>query len=142
MFTGEYRHSVDGKGRVAVPARFRTQLVGGAFVARWIDECLGIFPREAWDAFAAKVAALPVTNASARTFSRFIFSGAFEVELDAQGRVVVPQGLREWAGLGTEAVVVGSRDHIELWEPDRWARYSAAMTSPDVLAEHLQDLGI
>ena len=142
MFTGEYRHSVDGKGRVAVPARFRTQLVGGAFVARWIDECLGIFPREAWDAFAAKVAALPVTNASARTFSRFIFSGAFEVELDGQGRVVVPQGLREWAGLGTEAVVVGSRDHIELWEPDRWARYSAAMTSPDVLAEHLQDLGI
>jgi MraZ protein len=142
VFTGEYRHSVDGKGRVAVPARFRTQLVGGAFVARWIDECLGIFPREAWDAFAAKVAALPVTNASARTFSRFIFSGAFEVELDGQGRVVVPQGLREWAGLGTEAVVVGSRDHIELWEPDRWARYSAAMTSPDVLAEHLQDLGI
>ncbi len=142
MFTGEYRHSVDGKGRVAVPARFRTQLVGGAFVARWIDECLGIFPREAWDAFAAKVAALPVTNPSARTFSRFIFSGAFEVELDAQGRVVVPQGLREWAGLGTDAVVVGSRDHIELWEPDRWARYSAAMTSPDVLAEHLQDLGI
>jgi MraZ protein len=142
VFTGEYRHSVDGKGRVAVPARFRTQLVGGAFVARWIDECLGIFPREAWDAFAAKVAALPVTNPSARTFSRFIFSGAFEVELDAQGRVVVPQGLREWAGLGTDAVVVGSRDHIELWEPDRWARYSAAMTSPDVLAEHLQDLGI
>ncbi len=142
MFTGEYRHSVDGKGRVAVPARFRGQLADGAFVTRWIDECLGIFPREAWDAFAAKVAALPVTNASARTFSRFVFSGAFEIELDRQGRLVVPANLRDWAGLEGEAVVVGSRDHIELWAPDRWARYSAAMTSPDVLAEHLQDLGI
>ena len=142
MFTGEYRHAVDAKGRIAVPSRFRAQLDGGAFLCRWIDLCLGLFPRDAWDALAARVASLPVTDPGARTFSRFIFSGAFEIELDRQGRLVVPHGLREWAGLGGEAVVVGSRDHIELWAPDRWADYSASMTSPEVLAEHLQGLGI
>ena len=142
MFTGEYRHTVDAKGRVAVPARFRAQLAAGAFVTRWIDACLAIFPRDAWDSLATKVAGLPVTDANARTFSRFVFSGAFEVEIDRQGRVLVPANLREWAELQGEAVVVGSRDHIELWSPARWAAYSEAMNSPDVLAEHLQGLGI
>ncbi len=142
MFTGEYRHTVDAKGRVAIPARFRGRLDGGAYVSRWIDGCLGLFPRSDFEDLAARVAAKPVTDAGARTFSRFVFSGAFEVDLDGQGRVVVPTGLREWAGLEGDAVVVGSRDHIELWAPARWADYSAAMTSPDVLAEHLQGLGI
>ena len=142
MFTGEYRHTVDAKGRVAIPARFRARLDGGAYVSRWIDGCLGLFPRSEFEDLAASVAAKPVTDAGARTFSRFVFSGAFEVDLDGQGRVVVPTGLREWAGLEGDAVVVGSRDHIELWAPVRWAEYSAAMTSPDVLAEHLQGLGI
>lgn len=142
VFTGEYRHTVDGKGRVAIPARFRARLDEGAYVARWIDECLGLFPRSAFEELAARIAAKPVTDASARTFSRYVFSGAFEVELDGQGRLVIPAGLREFAGLEGETVVVGSRDHIELWSPARWAAYSAAMTSPDVLAEHLQGLGI
>lgn len=142
MFTGEYRHAIDVKGRVAVPARFRAELAGGAFVSRWIDSCLAIHPRPAWDDLAARVASLPVTDAGARTFSRFVFSGAFEVELDRQGRVLVPSNLREFAGVETEAVVVGARDHIELWQPARWADYSAAMNSPEVLAAHLQGLGI
>ncbi|MGZ6271161.1 MAG: division/cell wall cluster transcriptional repressor MraZ [Candidatus Limnocylindrales bacterium] len=142
MFTGEYRHTIDAKGRIAVPARFRARLDGGAYVSRWIDGCLGIFPRRDFEELADRVAAKPVTDSGARTFSRFVFSGAFEFELDGQGRVVVPSGLREWADLEGEAVVVGSRDHIELWAPSRWAEYSAAMTSPDVLAEHLQGLGI
>lgn len=142
MFTGEYRHSIDGKGRLAVPARFRADLEGGAFVSRWIDGCLAIFPRDAWDDLASRVASLPVSDAGARTFSRFIFSGAFEVDLDRQGRALVPAGLREFAGLESDVVVVGARDHIELWNPARWAGYSAAMQSPDVLATHLENLGI
>ena len=143
MFTGEYRHALDGKGRIAVPARFRRELSGGgAFVSRWIDNCLAIFPHSAWDDFAAKVAQLPVTDARSRTFARFVYSGAFEFTLDSQGRVLVPPMLREFASLQGEAVVVGARDHIELWEPERWADYSAAMYSPDALAEHLQGLGI
>ena len=142
MFTGEYRHTIDEKGRVAVPSRFRGELAGSAFVCRWIDGCLAIFPKDEWSALAGKVGALQLTDASARNFARFLFSGAIEVELDRQGRAVVPAYLREFAGLNGEAVVVGARDHLELWQPDRWAAYSAGMNEPDVFAAHIQGLGI
>ena len=143
MFTGEYRHSVDDKGRVAVPVKFRAELVGGAMVSKWIDGCLAIFPRPAWDVLAGKASGLQVTDASARTFQRFLFATAFEFELDRQGRLVVPGTLRDYAGLtGDAVVVVGSSDHLELWSPDRWRTYSAEMDAPEVLAQHLQGLGI
>ena len=142
MFTGEYRHSVDEKGRMAVPSKFRSQLEDGAFVSRWIDSCLAIFPRNDWDALASRTAALPISDAGARTFSRFLFAGAFEVDLDRQGRMVIPASLRAWAGLESEAVVVGSRDHAEIWAPARWDEYRREMESPDALAEHLTGLGI
>ena len=142
MFTGEYRHAIDAKGRVAVPARFRAELAAGAFVSRWIDTCLGIFPRSEWEKLADRVAALPVSDAGARAFSRFVFSGAFEFLLDAQGRLVLPPALREFAGLTSDAVVVGARDHIELWEPGSWTTYSAEMNSADALAARITDLGI
>ena len=142
MFTGEYRHAIDAKGRVAVPARFRAELATGAFVSRWIDSCLAIFPRPEWEKLANRVAELPVSDAGARVFSRFVFSGAFEFVLDAQGRLVLPPGLRDFAGLTSDAVVVGARDHIELWEPSVWASYSAEMNSADALAARITDLGI
>jgi len=142
VFTGEYRHAIDGKGRVAVPVRMRGELERGAFVTRWVDSCVAIFPTGAWDELADKVGNLGVAGADARTFSRFVFSSAFEVELDKQGRALVPGTLREYAGLDTEVVVIGMRDHIELWAPDRWAAYSAEMNSPEVLAERLHGLGI
>jgi MraZ protein len=142
VFTGEFRHTIDDKGRVAVPARFRGDLAGTAFVSRWIDGCLAIFPKDAWNVLADKVGSLQVSDAGARNFARFLFSGAFEVELDRQGRAVVPAGLREFAGLNGEAVVVGARDHVELWQPARWAAYSAGMNEPDVFAAHIQGLGI
>lgn len=142
MFTGEYRHTVDEKGRIAVPSRFRSQLEGGAFVSRWIDACLAIFPRREWDDLATKVASLPLADSSSRTFQRFIFAGAFEVELDRQGRVLVPASLREFAGLDGEAVIVGSRDHAEIWAPARWDDYRRALESPETLAQHLSGLGI
>jgi MraZ protein len=142
VFTGEYRHTIDDKGRVAVPARFRGDLAGTAFVSRWIDGCLAIFPKAEWNVLADKVGALQLTDASARNFARFLFSGAVEVELDRQGRTVVPAYLREFAALDGEAVVVGARDHLELWQPQRWAAYSAGMNEPDVFAAHIQGLGI
>jgi MraZ protein len=142
MFTGEYHHAVDEKGRVAVPARFRADLAGGALVSKWIDGCLALHPRAAWDALAAKVSTLPISDPGARNFARFIFANAFEVELDRQGRLVVPQVLRDFAGLTGEAVVVGSRDHLEFWAPDRWSSYSQHMDEPDELARNLQGLGI
>ncbi|MEY4389332.1 MAG: hypothetical protein RLZZ432_1051 [Chloroflexota bacterium] len=141
MFTGEYRHTVDGKGRVAVPARFRAQLDGGAFVSRWLDNCLAVFPRAAWDDLAARVAALPTGSATAREFARFLFGSAFEVELDAQGRLLLPATLREWGGLAGEAMVVGARDHAEIWTPARWSSYRGGMETSDNLAAQLEGLG-
>jgi MraZ protein len=142
VFTGEYRHTVDDKGRLAVPVRFRAELAQGAQVSKWIDGCVAIFPRADWEALAAQTAALPVTDQGARTFQRFLFGTAFEVELDRQGRFVLPAVLREFAGLESEVVVVGARNRLELWSPQRWDQYSAQMDQPEVLAAHLQGLGI
>ncbi len=142
MFTGEYRHSVDDKGRVAIPAKFRAQLAEGAWASNWIDACLAIFPRTAWEDVSAKVRALPIGDPGSRAFQRFLFGGAFEAELDRQGRIVVPAYLRRWAGLGTEAVVVGSLDHVEIWAPERWADVRRELEDPAALAKHLEGLGI
>jgi MraZ protein len=142
VFTGEFRHTVDDKGRLAVPARFRAQLEGGAVVSRWIDGCLAIHTRTGWDALAARVAGLPITDAGARLFQRQIFGGALEAELDRQGRVLLPAYLREEAGLREEALVVGARDHAEIWAPDRWAEYSRTMQDPSAFAEAISGLGI
>ncbi|MHB8892555.1 MAG: division/cell wall cluster transcriptional repressor MraZ [Candidatus Limnocylindrales bacterium] len=142
MFTGEYRHAVDAKGRIAVPARFRAQLDGGAVVARWLDTCLAIFPLAAWEELATKVGSLPMTDPNARLLQRQLFAGAFETELDRQGRVLVPQGLRAFAGLEDEAMVLGSRDHAEIWAPARWGTYSESLDDPDAFAQAIAGLGI
>ena len=142
MFTGEYRHTVDGKGRLAVPSRFRAQLEAGVVVSRWLDDCLAIHTREGWDALAEKVAGLPITDGNARRFSRFIFAGASETTLDGQGRVLVPGYLRETAGLEADAVVVGARDHAEIWSPDRWESYRRGLEDSAALAEAIEGLGI
>ena len=134
MFTGEYRHSVDDKGRIAVPAKFRAQIEEGAVVSRWLDACLAIHTRTGWDQLAAKVAGLPITDSGSRLFQRYVFAGAFEAGLDRQGRVVVPAYLRDWAGLEGEAVIVGSRDHAEIWSPARWDDYRRALEDPDLAA--------
>jgi MraZ protein len=142
VFTGEYRHTVDDKGRISVPARFRAQLAEGAFVSRWLDDCLAIHTRDGWEALAQRVAGLPITDQSSRLFQRFIFGAAVEAEIDRQGRILLPAFLREPAGLAGEAVVVGSRDHAEIWAPDRWDSYRRALDDPQELARALEGLGI
>lgn len=142
MFTGEYRHAVDDKGRLAVPARFRAQLDGGCVVARWLDTCLAIFPMAGWESLATKVAELPFTDPNARLLQRQLFAGAFETELDKQGRVLVPANLRGFAGLEGEALVLGSRDHAEIWAPARWDDYSRALEDPSAFAAAIAGLGI
>ena len=142
MFTGEYRHTVDDKGRLAVPARFRAQLDGGAVISRWIDGCLAIHTRAGWDELAERVSGLPVTDATARLFQRYVFAGASEAELDRQGRVLGPGFLRVEAGLDADALIVGSRDHAEIWAPTRWAEYRRAMDDPATFAQAIEGLGI
>ena len=142
MFTGEYRHTLDDKGRLDVPSRFRAQLDGGAVVSRWIDGCLAIHTRAGWEALAAKIAELPITDAASRLFGRSIFAGATDADLDRQGRVLLPAWLREVVGLEGEAVVVGARDHAEIWAPTTWAAYRGAMDDPEAFAQAIQGLGI
>ena len=142
MFTGEYRHSVDAKGRIAIPVRFRTPLGEGAVLARWVDGCAAIFPRGSFEDLAEKVAKLPLSDERARAFSRFLFSGAFEVESDQQGRILLPAAIGDWSGVGSDAVVVGARDHVEIWEPGRWEKSQQAVNTADALASHLTGLGI
>jgi len=142
VFTGEYRHAVDDKGRIAVPSRFRAQLAAGLVVAQWLDSCLAVFPGEAWEQLSAKLAGLPVTDPNARLLQRRLFAGAFETELDRQGRVLLPQGLRSWAGLEAEGVVLGLQDHAEIWAPDRWTDYRRALDDPDEFARAIAGLGI
>ena len=142
MFTGEYRHTVDDKGRIAVPAKFRAQLGEGAVVSRWLDPCLAIHTKAGFADLAAKAAALPMTDTRSRRFQRRLFSGAAEVELDRQGRILLPAFLRDGIGLAGDAVIVGSRDHAEIWVPTTWATYDQELDDPQELAEAFQGLGI
>jgi len=142
VFTGEYRHSVDDKGRIAVPARFRPQLDTGAYISRWMESCLAVHTQSGWADLSERMAALPITDTNGRLFSRFVFSGASPAELDRQGRVLVPAYLRESIGLASEAVVVGTRDHVEIWAPDRWDDYRKALDDPQALAQAFEGLGI
>ena len=144
FLTGEYRHALDDRGRIAVPARFRTRLAEGATLTRWLDACLAVFPRDAWAELAEKLRGLPLASTSAREFGRFMSSGAVDVELDRQGRLLVPGYLRTYAGLQPgEVIVVGALNRLEIWAPSAWEPYRSRIeNAPEALAEQLQDLGI
>jgi MraZ protein len=142
VFTGEYRHTVDEKGRIAVPVKFRAQLDPGSMVSGWLDDCLAIHTKAGWEALAAKIAALPITDMESRRFQRFVFSNATEAQMDKQGRVLLPAHLRESVGLTAEAVLVGTQDHAEIWAPDRWDAYRKTLEDPQELAKAFAGLGI
>jgi MraZ protein len=120
MFLGEYVHTIDEKGRLAVPARFRADLAAGLVVTRGIDHCLAIYPLEEWKRLAEQVSALPMTDRRARAFRRLVFANASDVIPDKQGRVLIPPRLREYAGINGEVVVTGLDTYIEVWSPDAW----------------------
>jgi MraZ protein len=141
MFLGEYAHTIDDKGRLTLPAKYRTELASGVVVTRGLDKCLFVFPMDEWKTLAEKVSALPITDVSAREFRRQLFSGADDVELDKQGRVLLPQYLREYAGLNGNVIVAGLNTHMEIWSPDAWNTIRASIDSADN-AEQWAKLGI
>ena len=141
MFMGEYNHIIDAKGRLIIPARFR-ELLGEEFIlTKGLDGCLSIYPMDAWEAFETKLRALPLTNKNARTFTRFFVAGATNCELDRQGRILVPQTLREFAGLEKEVVLAGNLDRIEIWSKEKWSE-NCNYDDMDSIAESMQDMGI
>ncbi len=143
MFIGTYVHSIDDKGRIAVPMKFRDDLAHGAVVTRGLDASLFLLPLEEWGKLAEKLAGLPLGQASSRAFSRLMLAGAMEVKLDGQGRFIVPEYLRAYAALKKNVIVVGVNNRIELWDEEEWNAY-ATKTEDDAeaIAEQLGSLGI
>ena len=143
MFLGQYAHTIDSKGRLTLPAKFRPGFEDGIVITLGLDGCLFAFPRAKWGELAARIEALPITNPDARTFARLMFANADDSEPDRQGRVLIPAFLREYAHLEGDVVVTGLNSRIELWDPARWQEVRAATAERGGLnAEHLAGLGI
>jgi MraZ protein len=143
MFIGEHIHAIDDKGRVSVPAKFRKQLTGGLVVTRGLDACLWLFTREEWDKLAKKLAALPLSSSKSRAFARMMLAGAWDVELDSQGRIGLPEYLRTYAALKKHVAVAGLYTRIELWDEDAWQEYRAKTEQEtESIAEAMSELGI
>lgn len=123
MFMGEYQHSVDAKGRLIVPAKFREALGETFVVTRGLDNCLFGYPMDEWRKLEEKLKGLPMTKKDTRAFARFFFSGATEVEIDKQGRINIPTTLITHAHLEKECVVLGVSNRIEIWAKDAWEIY-------------------
>ncbi|MFH1631668.1 MAG: division/cell wall cluster transcriptional repressor MraZ [bacterium] len=143
MFIGEYNHQIDDKGRLAIPVKFRAGLVKGAVVTRGLDSSLFLLPLEEWDKLATSLAGLPLGQANSRAFARLMLAGAMDVKLDKQGRLIVPEYLRRYAGLEKKVVIVGVNTRLELWDQDEWEKYrSRTEEDAEAIAEQLGELGI
>jgi MraZ protein len=143
MFIGEYSHTIDQKGRMAVPSKMRTQLGSGAVVTRGLDTCLWVFPKKEWEKLALKLSSLPLSDANSRAFSRLMLAGAMEVEFDSQGRALLPGYLREYAGLSKNAVVAGLYNRLEIWDETKWQNYKAKTEKEtDAISQAMSDLGV
>ncbi len=143
MFMGEYFHTVDGKGRLIIPAKFREGLGETFVVTKGLDNCLFVYPSQEWKVLEEKLRALPFTKKDARAFVRFFFSGATECELDKQGRILLPANLRGYANLEKDVVVIGVSSRVEIWSKETWKKYSteAEMDYEDI-AEKIIDFDI
>lgn len=143
MLLGEYKHTVDPKGRVAIPAKFREKFTAGAIVTRGLDRCLFIFSKSEWEILAQKIISLPLAQADSRAFARLMLAGATDVELDVQGRILIPDSLRSYANVKKQVVVTGMYTRVELWDMDAWEAYKKKTEgAADEIAEKLTELGI
>jgi len=145
MFYGEYLHSIDRKGRLILPAKFReaakAHFVEKFFITRGLDNCLFMFAEEEWRSQEAKFKAIPFTKAESRKFNRLYFSGAVEITFDSQGRVLLPQYLKDFAGIKKDIVIVGVSSRIEIWAKDTWNEfYGNSRQSFEEIAEKLMDV--
>jgi MraZ protein len=143
MFIGEYSHNLDEKGRLSVPKKFRSDLSKGAVVTRGLDSCLFLYTRKEWQTLAEKLAALPFAQANARAFARLMLAGAMDVEVDKQGRVMIPEYLRKYAGIAKETVVAGLYNRLELWDASKWNAYKQRTEAEsNAIAEQMANLGV
>lgn len=143
MFIGEYNHSVDPKKRLALPSKFRGELGSKVVVTRGLDNCLFVYPMKVWEGLAEKLGTLPVGEAGTRSFIRLMLAGATDVELDNQGRVLLPEYLKEDGGLKKDVTIVGVFNRLEIWDSVAWHKYkSQAAKNTGKIAEELGKLGV
>ena len=143
MFIGEYIHSVDDKKRLSVPAKFRKDLGKKAVITLGLNKCLSLYPTKEWNVFAAKLSKLSMGKSEDRGFSRTMLSGAFEVEIDSIGRILIPEALKSYASLKEKVVLTGVYDRVELWDEESWKIYKAQMVAEaDTMAEQLGERGV
>ena len=143
MFIGEYQHTIDSKGRVILPAKFREELGEKFVVTKGLDHCLFVYPNEEWSNLEKKLRTLPLTSKDARAFIRFFFAGAAECGVDKQGRILIPANLRQHADLNKELAIIGVSTRVEIWDRDAWDAYNnESSLSQDKIVEHMAELGI
>lgn len=143
MFIGEYQHNIDEKGRLAVPAKFRAILAKGTVVTMEVDNCLSLYSKNEWKKYADKIAALPTSKANARAFARLKLGSAMDVDIDKQGRMLIPEYLRKSAEISKKVVIIGLYNRLEIWAQEKWDQYKndTAAKSGDI-AEALGELGV
>lgn len=141
MFMSQYNHTIDTKGRLIIPSKFR-EILGEEFVVtQGMDGCLFVYANDDWHAFEQKLTSLPVINKQARQFARFFLSGAAQVEVDKQGRILLPANLRQFAGLDKDVVLVGVGSRIEIWSKDKWEEVNSDVDMDDISAS-MESLGL
>ncbi len=143
MFIGEYHHSIDQKGRIAIPVKFRSAFAEGAVVTRGLDQCLFLYTKSEWTKLAKRLAELPIAKANTRAFARLMLAGAMDVEIDRQGRIILPDYLRRYGELSKKTVIAGLFNRLEIWDEQNWTQYTrnTEKTSGDI-AEALGELGV
>ena len=143
MFFGEFEHTIDSKGRLTIPAKFRDALANGIVITRGLDGCLWAFTKAEWENVSEKIASLSVANAQSRGFTRFMFASAFEAIPDRNGRIIIPAKLLDYASIQNDIVITGMMNKLELWTPEKWADEPATVTEdPEAVVAQLADLGI
>lgn len=143
MLIGEYNHNLDDKGRLAIPAKFRAVLKKGAVVTKGLDGCLFLYSKDQFAKIAANLAALPISQSKARAFSRHMLAGAMDLEFDNQGRITLPEYLRQFSNLKKKVIVSGLYNHLEIWDEDSWHKYKTeSEKNTNAIAEELGNLGI
>ena len=141
MFLGEYTHTIDGKGRLTIPAKFRGALAAGLVVTRGFDQNLMLYDMDAWQALADRITQRPLADEDMRAFRRRVFAGAINLEPDRQGRILLPQYLRDFAGMNSDVVIAGMYDYLELWSADAWVAVRESVEANSD-ADRWMDLGI
>ena len=143
MFIGEYQASIDEKGRISVPAKFRAELKKKVVVTRGLDNSLFLYSMEEWKKLAEKLSGLPIATANTRAFSRLMLAGAMDCEIDKQGRIIIPTYLKDFAKIGKRAIIAGLYNRIEIWSEELWSAYKAQTeAASNQIAEQLGNLGV